>query len=137
MNYIDYLQEASNVESDSGSWEDVSDFLEESNRRERNRVEKQIEEIDEELEKLEEVRDKNVGGLEEKIRRQSQRLDIAERSAEPDEEIVRNRLEDLYRELRSERRSTWESRQSLLRERRELERELRELEDIDLLEDVR
>lgn len=128
MEGFDYLEEVKELSEDDGS-EGLVERLEKSTEEIRDILRENIEEIDEELRSRKSVYDKITDQLEKSIRKQSDELDRAERSAGGNQREVRERLDDLYSELRREFRKYWQDRQELLKEKRRLRRILQEFED--------
>lgn len=97
--------------------------------REKQRLEDQLEEVEDILDDRDQIYESVVSELDEEIRRQKNRLERAQSSDEP---RVRAILKELYRERREEYRSKWQDKQSWLERKLELEEELDALGDTQL-----
>ena len=96
-------------------------------------MEEELQRIDQQLERREEIQDKTVDELESTIEWYKERLmkQYKRNSTKQIEELKQN-IRKFYRELCEERRHNWRDQQQLEQERRDLLRELRELDDDDL-----
>jgi len=112
---------------------DIERFLEESRKRERGRIEKELDHIDDLLSERERIHREQIQQLQSKLEMYIDRLeklylrDTGKRGGERDR--LKQRIENLYRSIREEQRSHWLDRQDLEENRREIFRELEELED--------
>jgi trichohyalin len=117
---------------------DISAALEESHASREERLEQDLERIAEQLEGRDELHADIVDELEWKIDRYTDRLESLYTTGRGKEDGERNRvkqrLTEIYRELRDEHREHWQDRQALERERRDVLRELAALDDDNLLE---
>ena len=121
MDYFDYNQAF-----------DVKSFLEKSRKRQQERIDRELQRIEEQLEQRESLHTESIDELESKLDWYIERLeDLYRRSFDTSEEAekVKDRIEEFYREIRIEKRKRWQDRQKLQRERREL---LRERSQVDL-----
>lgn len=137
MEYFDYNNTRKRF--NSSKWElDIEEFLEESEKRERERIEAELECISRQLEKRGQIRDENVDELESKLNWYIDRLEeLYARSlgneCRKDKNELKKKIEEFYKEIRTEERGHWRDTQKLQQERRELLRELDELNE-DLLD---
>jgi DNA repair exonuclease SbcCD ATPase subunit len=122
--------------SENYEWDDIDEMLEESRRRQKNRLQQHLDEIEEQIRERHEVYEKYIEILEERISVHDNRLDGAGNVNRPFEEEVLAKLEDLYESLRGEMREKWRDIQELEREKREIEKELDELKDAELLDSL-
>jgi trichohyalin len=114
---------------------DIEEFLERSQSREAERLEKELERIDRQLEKRDEIHRDALDELKSKRDWYIDRLKTLYRRPTDErdrQEEVKQRIEEIYRDLRGEKRARWRDRQELERERREILRELNEVEDTDI-----
>lgn len=125
MEYFDYGEE------DLGSGFDVEDFLEKSQNRQRQRLEDQLERIEEQLDERERIFKSQRSGLESKLDQRLEELETAYRLS-GDVEELKNEIKELYNQLHQEELKHWRDRQELEDERRALLEELNELSDINL-----
>lgn len=111
---------------------EIEDFLESSIEEERDRLEDELEEITEQLDEREEIHEQLLEELEDKkdwYLDQLETLYLRNIGKQGDRVELKSRINEFYREIRSERRKHWRDRQKLEKERREILRELSELED--------
>lgn len=116
---------------------DIEDFLEQSVEIEHQRLEAELQQIDQQLAARDELRDQTVDDLETKLDWYVERLDLLYKRSQGkhgDREQLKTRIDSLYEALRTERRAHWRDRQDLLAKRRELQRELNTLETTDLFD---
>jgi len=116
---------------------DLEELLEQSNEQERQRLDAELERIEQELSKRDTLRDQAIDDLESKVEWYGDRLAMLYKRSmgkHGERERVKGRLESLYRALRDERRTHWRDRQELLATRRDIQRELDALDEFDLLE---
>ena len=131
MDYFDYSEAQPDTFEGTADWDlDIEEFLEQSQKLERGRLEEELQRIDQQLERREEIQSQTVGELESMIEWYKERLikQYKRNSTEQIERLKQN-IREFYRELREERHQSWRDRQQLEQERRDLFRELRELED--------
>ena len=138
MDYFDYPEAQPGTSEGTTDWElDIEKFLEQSQDLGRQRLEEELQRIDQQLERREEIQDKTVDGLESMIEWYKERLiKQYKRNSTSQIEELKQRIREFYRELREEHRHSWRDRQQLEQERRNLLRELREIEDDDLSFDL-
>lgn len=125
------------VEYDRYDSLDVERFLEESREREEERLEQALERIDRQLDRREELFSETIGELESKLDWYIERLEQEYQrffSGPGNEDELKEKIDEFYREIRRERHRLWQDKQELEKERRELLRELDELGDSDLLD---
>ena len=131
MDYFDYSEAQPDTFEGTADWDlDIEEFLEQSQKLERGRLEEELQRIDQQLERREEIQSQTVDELESEIEWYQERLikQYKRNSTEQIERLKQN-IREFYRELREERHQSWRDRQQLEQERRDLFRELRELED--------
>lgn len=127
-------QYLSSNDSENTEWSDVDSLLEESRRRQENRLRQHLQDIEKQIQERHRVYKKYIEIVEERIKVQQDRKDKAGHVNRPFEEEVLTKLEDLYESLRGEIREKWRDIQDLEREKREIEKELEELKDAELLD---
>lgn len=120
--------------SENTEWDDVDSLLEESRRRQENRLRQHLEDIKKQIRERQRVYEKYMEILEERIKIQQNRKEKSGHVNRPFEEEVLAKLEDLYESLRGEMREKWRDIQPLEEEKREIEKELDELKDAELLQ---
>jgi hypothetical protein len=107
---------------------DAERILEEEQRREKQRVESTLEDVEDFLSDRSEIHKEVKKELSQEIRTQRNRLSRASKQEKP---RIRDILESLYRERREEAVSNWRDRESWTEWKLELERELYELESVE------
>jgi DNA repair exonuclease SbcCD ATPase subunit len=122
--------------SENYEWDDIDEMLAESRRRQKNRLQQRLDEVQAQIQERHEVYEKYIEIPEERIRVHQDRKDDAGHVNRPFEEEVLAKLEDLYESLRGEVREKWRDIQELEREKREIEKELDELKDAELLDSL-
>lgn len=127
-------QYLSGERSENFEWDDVDELLEESRRRQENRLKQHLQEVKEQIRERHEVYEKYMEVLENRIEVHQDRKSDAGNVRRPFKEEVLAKLEDLYESLRGEMREKWRDIQELEREKREIEKELDELKDAELLD---
>lgn len=128
MDYFDY---GLDPESDSGI--DIEEFLEQSQESERDRLEKDLERIEELLEDRDRIHEEALNELESKLDWYIDRLEtLYQRPGREREkrDRLKRRIEEFYEEIREEKTQRWRDQQELEMERRELLRSIEELKDI-------
>lgn len=120
--------------SENTDWNDVDSLLEQSRRRQENRLRQHLQDIKKQIQERHSIYEKYIEILEDRIQTHQDRKDKAGHVNRPFEEEVLAKLEDLYESLRGEMREKWRDIQELEREKREIEKELDELKDAELLE---
>lgn len=124
MEYFDYGVE----EMDFGF--DVERFLEESQRRQEQRLEQHLERISKQLEERNRIFEENQSELESKLDWYIDQLEKEYRLAGSDAvDELKEQIAEFYRLLRRERVDHWQDKQDLKQERRELLCELDELDE--------
>jgi len=121
------------------AWEiNINDVLEESQESAAERLAKELERIEQQLEARGTVHEEIVDELEFKVEWYTDRLESLYTTGrgrkDGKRERLQNRIEAFYQELRDEHRGHWRDRQKLEQERREIIRELTELGDMSLAE---
>jgi len=109
----------------------VTELLENQERRERQRLLDEKQEVESVLEDRKRIYNDVKAELDEEIRVQGEMLESAAGSSDNDREArIRNRLRELYQERREEFRSYWRDCESWVEWKLELERQLDELEQV-------
>ena len=134
IDYFDYPEAESAAFEGMTDWDfDIEDFIQRSQKLERQRLEEELQRIDQQLERRDEIQSETVDELESKVEwYQEQLMNQYKRNSTKQIERLKQNIQEFYRELREERHQSWRDRQRLEQERRDLLRELRELEDDDL-----
>lgn len=112
---------------------DAEEFLRTETDRERDRLGQELARVDELLEERAEIHAENVEEMESKLEWYLDRLERGYRQARGQETIseLKGKIEELYANLRQERRSQWRDRLELELEKIEVERALQEVDDQD------
>lgn len=118
------------------SWDDVDGFLEQSILNEKQRLEQQLQQIYRQLEERNQIHNQKMDSIESEIRKQTDRLESAERGPGNNDINIRHRLEELYTQKWEAEQSLWRDKQDLLGEKRNLMRELQELDESKDLEEL-
>jgi trichohyalin len=138
MDYFDYSEDF--LESGEAFDLDIKSFLEESQELEQQRLEEELERIDQQLHQREEIYNEATRELESKLEWYIERLqDINKRcfsSNKEEKEHLKKKIEAFYSELRQERKNAWRDKQELEKERRELLRDLEEIDAQDIVEEI-
>ena len=116
---------------------DIEEFLEESQRSEKQRLEKELERISEQLENREEIHQEALDELESKLDWYKDRLEKLYkqgRGRKGERGELKNQIQKFYQSIREEKQRCWKDRQRLEERRSEKLRELAELEDTPLSE---
>lgn len=111
---------------------DVDEFLEHSQIQERQRLEKESERIERQLDRRDQVHDEIVEELESQLDWYIDRLEKLYkqmRGKDGEREHLKSRIDEFYMELRKEKRDCWMDKVDLEKELREVKQELKELED--------
>lgn len=117
---------------------DVEEFLEQSQKREEERLEEELERVNKQLESRQQLHEEAIDELTSKRDWYIDRLEtLYQRGTgkQGKRTALKTRIEELYAEIRSEKRSHWRDRQELEQERREILHSLAELND-DTLSDL-
>jgi hypothetical protein len=125
---------------DSGDDIDVAELLDDAQEWEKQRIPEEIDRIDEQLRRREQIREENKERVKQSLREVTQRLvklsvevqDSDERERE--ERRFRELQRNLERELRELEKGAWRNQKELLREWRELVRELSEVDDSEVVD---
>lgn len=107
--------------------DDIDEFLERERVEEKQRLESQLDEVDDILSNRDGIHEAVKQELDKQIQSQKDRLQKVQQKDEP---RIRSRLEELYRERRDELLSNWRDRQSLLEKKMELQKEIDEVESV-------
>jgi chromosome segregation ATPase len=116
---------------------DIKDFLERSERREKQRMERELDRIETELEERDEIHEEALGELEPKLDWYVERLETLYTRGggkQEERENLKSRITELYRLIREEKTSRWRDRRELEHERRELLQAIEEVEDVNVAE---
>lgn len=111
---------------------DLDQFLEENQENQRHRLETELERIQDQLERRDEINEEVLDELGSKLDWYLERLEDEYRthgSSNVDE--LKSEIKRFYSLIRDEKQQHWNDKQRLERERRELLRELNELEGFD------
>ena len=131
MDYFDYSQE---LTEDF----DIESFLEESHQQQKQRLNQELEKIDEQLERRELIHQEVLNELESKLDWYTEQLDdLRKRSFGKKErkQRLKQQIQWFYQEIRKEKQQRWRDRQELEKQRRDLLRELNEI-DTDVFEQL-
>jgi predicted nucleic acid-binding Zn-ribbon protein len=135
---VDYFDYKTEPQLDPGNLNfDIQEFLERSQRQEKQRLEHELERIEEHLDRRDEIHEEALSELESKLDWYLNRLgDLYDwgTGTTGEREKIKSRIAEFYREIREEKQQHWHDRQELEQERREVLRELRELSDLKLAE---
>jgi chromosome segregation ATPase len=132
VDYFDYSQEFET------SGFDIESFLEETQRQEKQRLEQELERVEDQLEQRETIHNESVTELESKLDWYIGRLkDLEKRSfgKKEQKQHLKQRINELYREIRKEKQQSWRDQQELEKERRELLKMLEESDNIAWIQD--
>ncbi|MFC5133730.1 MULTISPECIES: hypothetical protein [Haloferacaceae] len=131
--YFEYPAETGDQSGSSLSWDSIRELLEQSDDREKQRLQEELERIEEQIEHREALYREAVERIQSQIDRYTSTLQtLYNRSfggGSDAREPVKEALSDLYDDLQREKRQHWQDRQSLEQERREILRQLDELDD--------
>lgn len=131
MDYFDYTRFDSSENRFTSTF-DIQEFLQQSQQEQKDRIERELERISDQLEQRTMIHEETVQELESKLDWYVERLEnlYARPVAVDDSRIteLKTRIERFYTEIRTERREHWQDQQKLKRERRELFRELEEVD---------
>jgi trichohyalin len=135
VEYFDY----SSV-SPGGEIDDVQQFLEKSTKKEKQRLEKLLQQIDNQLEERGRIHQEATEELESKLDWYIERLEKhylrSTGKGDGEREKLKQRIEEFYREMREEDRQHWRDKQELEKDRREIIRELNELDDTEMITEL-
>jgi len=131
--YFEYPAEAGTQPGSALSWDKIRELLEQSNGRKKQRLQEELERIEDQIEHREALYREAVDRIQRQIDRYTSTLQtLYNRSfggGSDAREPVKEALADLYDDLQREKRQHWQDRQSLEQERREILRQLDELDD--------
>jgi len=138
---VDYFEyPADDRESSHLSWDSIRDFLEQSDAKEKQRLQDELERIEDQIEHREELYQETIHRIKEQIDRYTGTLQTLYNrpfGGNPEaKEAIKETLAELYDDLQREKRQHWQDRQSLEQERREILRQLDELSDAASLADL-
>lgn len=114
---------------------DIEDLLEQSEQREKERLERELDRIETQLEERDRIHEEAINELEPKLHWYIDRLETLYTRGggnQEEREHLKSRITELYRVIREEKTSRWRDRRELEHERRELLRAIEEVEDSDL-----
>jgi ElaB/YqjD/DUF883 family membrane-anchored ribosome-binding protein len=130
MEYRDYWEDLDLQEFD------VEDFLREEQQSEKERLEQELERIENLLSEREEIHSESVEELESKLDWYIEQLEDLYQGfgggQKEEKENLKTKIEDFYRDLRREKRNQWRDKIELEMELREVEHALGEIEESDL-----
>jgi len=135
--YLDYVDDADSVLDRLESWDydDVTEILEASEEARVERLNEELERIEEQLEHRNEIHEEIVDELEWKIDRYTDRLEkmcsLGTGRKDGKRERVKDQILEFYDMLRQEKRKHWQDKQQLEQERREILHELEETEGVE------
>lgn len=130
MEYFDY----GDVQA-VGAGFDVERFLEQSQKREQEQIERKLDRVDKLLEEREEIHEDAVTELESKLDWYIERLEDAYRTGlNESKDELKQRIEQLYTELRELERKQWLDTKELQLQREEIEKELQDADLDDVLD---
>ncbi|SNR68912.1 hypothetical protein [Halorubrum vacuolatum] len=119
---------------------DVQEFLERSQKREKEQIERKLDRVDKLLEEREKIHENAVTELESKLNWYVKQLEELYRTGiGQDKDELKQRIEQFYAELRELERKQWLDTKELELQREEIEKELQDadLDDIlDVLENL-
>lgn len=130
MDYFDY-----NDFSDF----DVEAFLEESQEREKQRLESELEEIERQLEERDQLHGEIVEELESKLDWYLERLERMYkqmRGSSGERERLKGKISSFYTRIQEEKQQHWQDKQELEHEKRQLLQSIDELEELDDLSNI-
>jgi len=119
---------------DCGDTIDVEALLSETQKREKERITAELEQIDRQLQRRESIKEQTVDQLTDRLQEEQDRLHRMKRPFKPEKQLAeqKQRVKDIEQALQQTRRSYWQDTEQLRRDRRHLRRELDELTDVDL-----
>lgn len=132
MDYSDYLDQDSGFDDSNLDGFDIEEFLKKSQEQERKRLEADLKRIDQQLEERDSLHRDTVEKLQGKIDWYVDRLELLYTRSigkHGRRTELKDRIAELYQELRQERQQHWQDKQKLLSEQRDLRRELDEVID--------
>jgi len=119
---------------------DVEEFLEQSQKREQEQIERKLDRVDKLLEERQRIHEDAVTELESKLDWYIGRLeDVYRTGLGKNKDELKQRIEQLYTELRELERKQWLDTKELQLQREEIEKELQDadLDDVlDLIDDL-
>ena len=131
MEYRDYWEDIDLQEFD------VEDFLREEQQSEQERLEQELERIEDLLSEREEIHSESVEELESKLDWYVEQLENLCHGLgggqKEEKKRLKTKIEEFYSELRREKRNQWRDKIELEMELREVEHSLEEIEDEDSL----
>lgn len=131
MDYLEY--DIWDGTAEPASWPAVERFLQQSQRNEADRLERELDRIAAQLDRRDDLHDDIVDELEWDLERYTDELERLQKTNTGTTDGTRERLKDriaaVKEALREERRQHWRDRQDLERERRAVLRDLAEVTD--------
>lgn len=133
MEYFDYPEEVDDGSASGPSWGEVKQLLERSDDQRKQRLQQELERIEDQIGRREELYKEAIDQVRSQIDRYTGVLEtlysrpFSGGRAERDK--VTEKLSELYTDLQREKRQHWQDRQSLEQERRDILRELDEVVD--------
>lgn len=111
---------------------DLDDFLEEAQQTQQQRLEKELERIQDQLERRDQLKKEALEELESKLDWYLERLENEYRTRGPSSvEQLKSEVNRFYSLIRDEKQQHWKDTQRLERERRQLLRDLQEIDELD------
>jgi len=128
---VDYLDYKTGAQPDHSVQDfDIEEFLEQSQRQEKQRLEEELDRIKDQLKSRDEIHEETLDELESKLDWYLDRLETLYKrggGTPRDRDQLKSRITEFYRDIREERQQHWRDRQQLEKERRELQRSLEEI----------
>jgi chromosome segregation ATPase len=110
----------------------IEEFLEKSQEQERKRLEKELKQIEDQLNQRDRLHEELIEEIGSKLDWYLERLDTMykqSRGKSGERDQLKKKIDEFYRELREQKQQHWQDRQKLEKERRDIIRELEELDE--------
>jgi trichohyalin len=110
----------------------IEEFLEQSQEQERQRLEKELRQIEDQLTERDRLHEELIEEIGSKLDWYLERLDTMykqSRGKSGERDQLKKKIDEFYRELREQKQQHWQDRQKLEKERRDIIRELEELDE--------
>jgi trichohyalin len=121
---VDYYSQFSDL--------DIAEFLEQSQQQEKQRLEKELSQIEHQLTERDRLHEELIEEIESKLDWYLERLDTLykqNRGRNGERDDLKKKIDEFYREIREQKQQHWQDRQKLEKERRDIIRELEELDE--------